>query len=397
MNPAVPELLDRLDGPVTAFLVYGVGGLLLAAHVAFALYRWFFHRRAEAQARAEEAKAPSLAPGFTSLCGVVETDGEEAAITLTLWEEGTEWHHKGSWHHRWRERSRAMEARSFTLRLASGERVRVVPDERVIYVDSLQIRLFTGAERERTAELKAGQEVRVDGMLLRNRASQRAESVYRGGEAPRYTLRGGRAEPLQVAVGGLSGGHQRWATWYRWAALVLGATLASVQLLAYGPYHALRAAGQVVEASIVDGEVYTTATRSGGRMHFGLKATFKDARGKAHALSDEVPRATYEAARDRTLQTIPFLVVPWDAEIHQVGTTPALSNGRGMLGHLAVVVAILLFWVMRRQVMPWYEQRRVVERGPGSLASSVMTYEESAPAQVSSRVSSAPAPHRNAS
>lgn len=367
--------LDRLDGPSTAFLVHGVTGLLLAAHLAFAIHRLLSHRRAAAAAQAAEARQPPLAPGRASLCGVVETDDERPAITLTLWEEGKEWAHKGQWRHRWKERSRSLEVRPFTLRLPDGQRVRVIPDQRVIYMDSMRIRLFTGEERSRSADLEAGERVRADGVLLWSRPTQ-AKGVYRGGEEASFVMRAGRATPLLVAVGGLRAAHARWARWYGRAALALGLCFAALHGAAYGRYHLLRAAGEVVEASVVRERTTTSFTRRRTITRYYIDARAEGPGGQSRSISDEVSLETYLASRGGRLRVVPALVVPWAPSIHCIGTKAPLPTFWGPAGQVLGIVAMTLFWWLRAAATPWYEQRRVVERGSGSLAQSVQRYEE---------------------
>lgn len=366
--------LDRPDGFWTAFIVYGVTGLYLAAHLAFALHRSRWHRRAAEAARAAESGPPRLTPGRASICGVVETDDERPAITLTLWEEGSEWTQRGHSQHRWQERSRSLEARPFTLRLPGGERIRVIPDQQVIYVDTLRIRLFTGEERERTAELESGELARVDGVLLWSRPAQ-GKGVYRGGEEPAYVMRAGRAAPLLVAVGGLSTGHERWSRWYRGAALALGALVAALHGAAYAPYHLMNAAGEMVEANVVRERTAVTFNRRRTITRYYIDAHADGPGGQPRSFSDEVSGATYAAAGRGELRAVPVLVVPWAPSIHSIGTRAPLPLELLLLGTAAGVAAMLLFWWTRAAATPWYEQRRVVERGSGSLAQSIQRYD----------------------
>ena len=52
-----------------------------------------------------------------------------------------------------------------------------------------------------------------------------------------------------------------------------------------------------------------------------------------------------------------------------------LSMSQAVLGTLISVVTLWLFWALRRRATPWYEQRRVVEHGEGTLAMSVQREE----------------------
>ncbi|EYF06139.1 Hypothetical protein CAP_2329 [Chondromyces apiculatus DSM 436] len=129
-------------GLLAQVIVYGLGGLVLGGHLVFVVHRWLTHRRAEILARAAESSLPPLKGGPIALHGAVETDDDTPAFTLTIQEMGREWLQKEVWHHEWKESTRWLVTRPFTLRLSSGQGVRVIPDAKVIYIDTLEARLL---------------------------------------------------------------------------------------------------------------------------------------------------------------------------------------------------------------------------------------------------------------
>lgn len=380
-----PDLLppSHLSALWSGLLVYGLAGALLGATLAFAAHRLRAHARAATKAEADEARPPALAPGRAFLCGVVETDDDRPAVELTLWEEGSEWKEKSRWFHRWKERSRHLEVRPFTLRLPRGEAVRVLPDERVSLVDTVHTRAFTGRERERRAEIVAGEHVCLDGVLLWNRRGH-DRTAYRGGSdtgATPFVLRRPRAEPLLIASGGLAAGHRRWAAWYLKATIALAALFAVLHL-GFLEYHALRVAGVVVpRARVVDQRTYTTRHKRGLTTHLLVRAEVDLPGRGAVQVEEELAHPIY-AEPVPQLREIPLQIVPRLPWAHQAGTEPRISTDLAVLGTVLSVVALWLFWSLRRRATPWYEQRRVVERGEGTLAMSVQREEAEASAAV---------------
>jgi hypothetical protein len=364
----------------SAFWVYGVYLAPLVLLLGFVIQRWFAHAGAAKQAQQDEERPPKLAPGRAFLCGVVETDDARPAISLTLFEEGREWKNKGSWYHQWAERSRAVEVRPFTLVLASGERVRVLPDEHVAFKDTMAVRMFTGTERERVAELVAGERACIAGVLLWNRGPRQGQvgGVYRSGEAAPWVLRRGRTEPLLVAVGGLSAGHARWAKWYRKATLALGLAIAALHGGLFFTHHALRAAGEVMPARVIGQRTYITSTKSSRTTHYVVQAEVELGAGRTARVEGDVNRAIYNEAREKRLVQVPFLVVRRLPRIHQVGVKPATTVTRLVLATFGLVIALVLFWWYRQRATPWYEQRRVRLYGSGTLTQSVQQEEAAA-------------------
>jgi len=361
---------------MSAFCVFVVAGLLLGGHFAFAVLRAVHHGRAAAQARASEAQPSALRPGRAFLRGTVETDDERPAIVLTLFEVGHEWRDKEFWVHLWRERSRHIEVRPFTLRLPTGETVRVLPDESMRLIDALETQFFSGADRERRAEIVAGEQVCIEGVLLWKRQTQ-GGGMYRGGDdGAGFVLRRSRTEPMLVASGHLSPVHQRCRSWYRKAALALGVLVFLVHAGLFPAYPWLLVSGRAAIARVTGQETYTA--REGRRpvTRHKLIAVIERSDGPPVTVEGAVAPAIHGMAKRGELREVMARFVPSRPHIHHLGAAPTVSEVSGHGSLVLCIVAVGLFWLLRVLTAPWYDQQRVTSGGTGSLTVSVQKDEE---------------------
>ena len=189
--------------PLTTSLVVALFGWVLLG----GLLAYFWHRRTrhlrlareadDAQSRADRP----LAAGDAVLAGTVLDEGEGAAVTVRIHQRGEEKSRKGRWNHEWTETHREVTARPFHVVLASGERVRVEPDERVFLVDKLDgiTKDPEGNKRCRSATLTRDERVYVTGTLVRAPNPPPGAS---GDAAAALVMRGKDKTSQQVQRGG---------------------------------------------------------------------------------------------------------------------------------------------------------------------------------------------------
>ncbi len=162
---------DQVEPIASTALVLGVD-LAFAAALGVAIWQRARARRAIAAAEACVVPTAPLFERQRFLAGTVElAEGEPLAVRVTVTQAGVERAVKNGRVHDWVETDRAVEARPFYVRHASGARVRVeVPAsaDDVVIVDALDQREWSDrALRRRRAELTPGEPVIVEGRLGR--------------------------------------------------------------------------------------------------------------------------------------------------------------------------------------------------------------------------------------
>ena len=108
--------------------------------------------------------------------GVVEADASPVVIEID--QHGRK--PQGSGAIEWRETARRITAKPFALRLAGGERVDVVPDDRVVLVMKRTAAEREHLERTMTATVTPGSSVHVAGVLARGGEPYRGNATLAG-------------------------------------------------------------------------------------------------------------------------------------------------------------------------------------------------------------------------
>lgn len=346
-----------------ALIVGALSGLLVLLIV-----RFFRTRGRVLRAQSLAKQLPVLAPGPALLVGKVETDDAGPAVRIEIDQVGTETKNKNSWSHQWNERHRAVQVRPFRLRAPNGDVVTVMPDERIQVVDNLVTARFEGTYRKRVAELSAGEQIWVSGVLALEGQQRGPSTAYRSGVAG-WVLRGTSSEPLEVASGGLERQFAYWRVFYRWAAWLVGALWLVVHLFVVGPYLALLATGKVETLAITRTSTFITTSKNSRTTHYVIHAQLP-AKAGGREVKDEVGYGPYKAALDGGLKQAPFIYCPLVPALHSIGDHASLGMIRALIGGVLAIVAMLLFEAARRNALPWYEQGKVVERGSGRLEES---------------------------
>lgn len=350
----------------TSFAWAALVGPGMSALFGLAVWRLLRYRGRVLRAESIAKQAPSLEAGPALLAGKVETDDQAPAVRIEIDQIGTERKNKNNWSHRWEERNRAVQVRPFRLRLPTDEVVNVVPDDRIRVVDDLVTDKFEGAYRRRVAELANGETIWVSGTLAHEGQRAGASTAYREGPSA-WVLRGTSGEPLEVASGGLSRQFTYWKSFYKWAVALLGAAFLLVQVVLFGPYYLLFCAGKTETLNITRTRTYITTNKNTKTTHYVIHAQLPSKSGGPRELEDEVRLSIYEAARSGQLKQAPFVYSPLVPAIHQIGSHASLGGLRALGGTAVLIVSVILFALARRNAMPWYEQKTVVERGSGRL------------------------------
>jgi hypothetical protein len=329
----------------------------------FAIWRYLVFRSRCLRAVAIEAAPPQAGAGSVLLRGHVETEDGGPAIRFVIEQHGTEVQNKSQWNHTWRETTRQVQVRAFQLRLPDETRILVVPDEHVKVVDELVTEAFGSSKRRRVSEVSAGEEIWVRGVLRREGRADGARSAYRGGEA-QLVLRRSPLEPLDISSGSLTYKFARWRRFYRVAAILFGILFGITQLGFFGSYYAQCVFGSEEIATVTGTHTYVTRSKNSTTTHYVVEAKLAD----GTEVSDEVARSLYFDVNRGAIREVPFRVVPFAPWMHLLGVEPATSIARTFVALLLLLVATIVFMCVRVFHVPWYEQRRVVERRHGRLA-----------------------------
>lgn len=263
---------------------------------------------------------------------------------------------------RWTETSREVTAKPFYLTLASGERMRVVPDQHVIPAE-LRARAepIGPGERRRLAEVHAGDEVFVTGVLRREPDPTAETGGYRGGgTAP--VLRRAHRQRMLISTDLPERRFLQAAGFYGYVAVALTLAILMVQGALFLRFNLLHATGEPVIAEVVD--LLHRAPSQTAKVY----ARFWDRAAAATIhLDDRVDLATYAVLDAKGAGApVPFLLSPRNPELYQLGTEPRLHiwKATALLG--LWIGGLLLYRKIARRKLPWYTQRRLIERdGPG--------------------------------
>jgi len=346
---------------VWVFLV----GWCVTGLFAFSLWRFIVYRSRSLRAASIARRPQALEEGPALLSGRVETDGGGPAVRIEIDQTGREWVHKSKWSHEWTEKGRAVHVQPFRLRTASDQVVRVIADQRVRLVDTLETEKLEGTYRRRVAELSSREQVWVSGVLAQDGQKGGAFSAYRAGPES-LVLRGTAIEPLEVASGNLDVQFSYWRRFYAKATMLIGIVAFAVHGIFFLPFYALHLGGETEMAEVVKTSTYITSGKSRTRTHYVIHAKLPPKAG-GHLVNDDVDIHAYSEAKNHTLTQVPFTYLPALPMLHSIGAHASLWAIGGIIALVLTVISWVVFFIMRRHAMPWYEQRSVVERGSGTL------------------------------
>jgi hypothetical protein len=356
----------HVDPTVSAIVVYTLGACFLALAVVGLLLR-LRYRAVARRAEAEFTPSAPLRPGEVILHGKIEhAAGAPHAVRVEVTQEGSESENSGAWSYTWTEVDRRVLVHPFYLQRASGDRIRVEPDDRVYLVDELdgivQVNL---ARRIRVAELTPGEEVYVHGVLDRG-LDPEASTGYRG-DGRALVLRSPTARPMLLSSQPLGERFLERARMHGGVAAFLLVVFAIGQL-ALLQYHVRLWAGRTIEATILKRNHYTTTDSDGDTVnHYQLQFTAP----RIGYFTDEVNRETFAQLAEG--QRVPAhtapRVFPWSSRA-RLGSRASLHVVAEVLLFIMLPLCALGYLYHARSSLPWYRRPTVVEGGSGRLAES---------------------------
>lgn len=346
----------------------GLVGFLSLLLVAIGLLREAAMRARAAKAAVTDAEKRRLEPGYAILHGQVETGDALPAVSVRIRQVGRQYSGKQGLRHVWTEIERQIDARPFFLRLASGERVKVVPANDVFLVDVLGVE-SDGVElpmglgppkRVHTAQLSNPDFAYACGRLT----PPVAASAYRSAEDG-YSLHPWRgkmllsAEPLEARYVRRARFHLGWV-------LACVAALLFTNGILFGGYWLELVWGRPVTAQTCSVRTWTTRGKHGPIRHYGVVAiaTLDD---QPITLTSETSYAVYVHLGPPA--AVPFLVVPFHPKTHDIGTQPTLNAFICAVAFLVLLVVAGGYFLHTRHTRPWYERKKVVDVGKGPLGS----------------------------
>jgi hypothetical protein len=362
---------SRVDADTTAallfFLVVAPCGLV----GAWSLFWWVEHRKRAALEQAFDPRAP-LADGPSVIVGQVELEegATGPAIEVAVVQRGREWKSKQQWHHQWKETTRAVRVRPFWVRLFSGARVRVEPDEHVALRDDLsRTERRSRFDRVRFAELTPGETVHVTGTLFgASRASMGA--AYRAA-ATEPVLRPSRLGPMVVSTERPGATSAKRASFYRAWLLGIVAVALALPTIVFPTVTVLGLTGQTVRAeprATRHWQVYHKPKNSPGYyvQHYGLRSA-RVVDGHTQVLTDECSEALWSCVQAGSCADVPYTVSALSDDVVQLGVGAQLTTGRGVLLGLVAAALLLAFPLSVFNTRPWYLRSKVVDTASGPL------------------------------
>ena len=352
----------HLSAGLSSFLVDVVAtvGLLLVAALAWRLSLRYW--RAAARANASFNPDVALAPGEAVVMGIVEQEqGASLAVRVEIEQEGSESENSGIWVHRWTETDRKVRVHPFYLRHASGARIRVEPGEDVMLVNAMDGFLRVDlTKRVRVAELVLGAEAFAVGELRRAPDPEAPSRGYRE-RADGYLLVPPRGRGMLLSSEQLGKRFERTAALHRrWALLAAAACLVFNALFA--SFHASRWLGERVDVRVTQLRQYEDNDVD----RFQVTMVSPD----GFVFSDGV--SGYDFHRLHVGDRIQARAVPSWRSATRLGPVAMASSGAYLAVPLLGII-VVAYGLSARAARPWYERKKLVEKGSGRLADSGTT------------------------
>jgi hypothetical protein len=315
-----------------------------------------------------EVGAP-LSPGPERIvAGRVEVErGAEVPVSIELVQRVKNHSGRHSTWHTWKEESRSVRASPFFLVTDDGTRVYVEPGEDVQIVDSAsaltsEYPSSLPEQRLRRAQVHRDQRSYALGEL-HFAGRSRVEGAYRDGAAwTGWVLRGPDRGRVVLATDAIR-------TRYRERIKMLSAWTLGVAVVFSAAHRAFTVpflAGSLFAeretAEVVGARTYVTRNRNERTLHHELTVRTDD----GATLTGDVCKTTYGSVwRTQSSGGEPVRVrvlhyPGWDAASF-VGDEATLPIGWVAVGTMGELLLTILAWVLYRQQVPWYDQRKVVE------------------------------------
>jgi hypothetical protein len=370
-------------GFVGSAISVGLLGVVASFSLLFVAVGLLFEaaRRARAAKVAEtEAEKRKLAPGYAIVHGQVETGDALPAVSVRIRQAGREYNVKNELKHVWTEFSRDVDARPFSLLLASGERVKVLPGEDVLLVDLLGVGPIvseptetlrgvksltkTTSVRTRTAELTPKDFAYACGRLV----PPSSAVAYRTAEEG-YTLHPPSRGKMLLSAEPLEERFQRRARFHvRWVLGCVAAVLFT-NLVTFGPYWLGFFWGRPLAGHVMDARTWSTGSKNGPVQHYAVDAIVM-LDGAGFDVTSETNREFYdriEAAHANGASVpVPFVLMPL-GRAPIIGTEVTVSSGALAFTAALLTFVSFIYFAHTRSTAPWYEKKRLVDAGKGPL------------------------------
>ena len=366
MDAHAKQMLDVSEkahfDSATSLVVFagGVGILTLLLLVSVAsLIR---NRLRARMADASFEPTAQLRPGESVVSGVVELSAEAAhAVRVEVDQAGDESESSGTWSHTWKEVDRRVKVAPFYVRHVSGLRLRVEPGREVLLVDELdatvQIEL---TERTRIAELTPGEHVMVHGRLVVGSDPYAQTEGYRGGPAEALVLRPVGSKPMMMSTEALGSRFRRHARAAAWSTLTVAIAMAVFAGLT-ATYQVSMFTGRVVPVTLLQRSYYVVDDDEDvWKPEYWISVG-----GEGRPAVVEVEVEDDDFVRLRKGMTLAYRdVAVWRGHL---GVRPKMNIALAVLASIVVVVASIVWTMIRRTHRKWYERPRVVDEGAGRL------------------------------
>jgi hypothetical protein len=364
----VPEgYLSPSTSIVIAYVVLGALplALVLLAQLAALRLRWRASR-ADASCRPDA----SITPGDVTLCGVVDRDDDESpAIRVELEQQGAELKEKTGWTVTWSEIAtnrvtgealRRVRSRPFYLRLDSGQRLRVEPGSELRLADALDGTTQLAPDRRlRFAELTEGERVFIHGRIAPGVDPEAADRGYRGG-GPNLVLGPPARGPMLFSSEGLGDSWRRKARARRLGCVMPLLLVVALQL-AISSYHLRLLRGRDDRATVTALHIIK---KSKSRSYHVVAEVSSG--GKVVRIDDDLGLDQWRLLQVGT--AIPVRFVESSPTATTTGHGARLPAALIIAPAPMLVLSLLLYVVLVRRAIPWYERARFDEKKDGRLS-----------------------------
>jgi hypothetical protein len=341
---------QSLDSTLSLIVIVAINAGLVWLLLVW-LLRWIKQARLARQADVAFRPDAPLVEGRAVVGGKVEIDEDaELAVRVEIRQKGREIKGKRT-NHIFEEVSRKVTHRAFTIVCASGERVRVLPDDRIFFVDTLDDTEWHARDsRTRIGELSPGENAVIEGVLSREtRFDARGGGGYRDGGivGGDWSLRPPTDGRMIICAEAPSARFRRKRSAYRIAAILAGACLLIAQLFAFRTYM-LELYGRRQVAVITDAHPYQGRTHGRHPHNYsGCSVTVRCEDGTCFA------RESFAIRLCDDLSAGERVVVLTGGGETAVDGNNGLDWGRGLMLFAMMGIALFSLWIARSR--DWFD------------------------------------------